>query len=100
MKNCKYNCLIGLSIIFILAAPFLFARSGLACFNFLGTGPIGDTIGGITAPFIGILSILLLYNTLKAQQAFNADQQTFNTAQQAFNVPGREEKRSLVKMIA
>ncbi len=31
------------------------------------TGVIGDTIGGITAPFIGLLSAILVYLALKAQ---------------------------------
>lgn len=39
--------------------------------NFTNTGQIGDTIGGITAPIIGLISIILLYKTLKEQQKFN-----------------------------
>jgi hypothetical protein len=36
--------------------------------DFSNTGEIGSTIGGITAPFIGVLSIILLYLTLQSQQ--------------------------------
>lgn len=39
--------------------------------NFKSTGQIGDTIGGITAPIIGLVSIWLLYITFKEQQKFN-----------------------------
>lgn len=39
--------------------------------NFKSTGQIGDTIGGITAPIIGLVSIWLLYITFKKQQKFN-----------------------------
>jgi hypothetical protein len=46
--------------------------------NFSNTGQIGDTIGGITAPFIGVLSIILLYITFKAQSKFNSSQQFSN----------------------
>lgn len=49
------------------------------------TGTIGDTIGGTTAPFIGLVSIILLFYTLKEQQKFNYKQQKFNDEQQKFN---------------
>lgn len=39
--------------------------------NFKCTGQIGDTIGGITAPIIGLISIWLLYITFREQQKFN-----------------------------
>ncbi len=46
--------------------PFLFTRRSW-WISFTETGEIGDTIGGITAPFIGILSSILVYRALKAQ---------------------------------
>lgn len=45
------------------------------------TGCIGDTIGGCSAPFIGLGSIYLLYKTLQEQQKFNREQQNANEAQ-------------------
>lgn len=57
-------------IIFILLAiitPILLTRNGLTWLNFTETGPIGDTIGGLTAPIIGLLNAVLLYITLKRQ---------------------------------
>lgn len=45
------------------------------------SGNIGDTLGGTTAPFIGLISVILLYWTLKEQQSFNERQQRANEAQ-------------------
>lgn len=39
--------------------------------GFRNTGQIGDTIGGITAPFVGLLSAYLVYISFKAQIAAN-----------------------------
>lgn len=54
-------------LIFAVVAPFLFTRIEFLGFNFADTGPIGDTIGGITAPILNFLGIILLYLTLKSQ---------------------------------
>ena len=40
----------------------------------MDTGQIGDTIGGTTAPIVGIVSIVLLAYTLIEQLKFNAKQ--------------------------
>lgn len=40
----------------------------------MNTGQIGDTIGGTTAPIVGIVSIVLLAYTLIEQLKFNAKQ--------------------------
>ncbi len=53
--------------------------------DFTETGQIGDTIGGITAPIVGLLSILLLYKTFGEQQKFNKEQEKFQKQQQKFN---------------
>ena len=59
--------------------PILFTAPALAdCLNFTETGQIGDTIGGITAPIVGLCSILLLYYTLKEQMIFNKSQSKDN----------------------
>jgi hypothetical protein len=73
--------LVIIAIIFIIIAPSLFSGKTFAWqesnilintlfrnIDFSSTGQIGDTIGGITAPFVGVLSIILLYMTLKSQQ--------------------------------
>ena len=75
-------CLI-IGILGIVLGPIIFVHpSPFKCkyFDFTSTGSIGDTIGGITAPFIGLLSILLLWWTLKEQLAFNREQTKFNDA--------------------
>lgn len=67
--------------------PFLFTRTAV-CDNlvFTETGQIGDTIGGITAPFIVIINIILLIITLRAQLRFNKDQVHDNTVSQLLNL--------------
>lgn len=63
-------------IVAIFITPFVLTRSSiLDILDFSSTGEIGDTIGGTTAPIIGIVSILLLYLTLKEQIKFNHSQQ-------------------------
>lgn len=63
-------------IALIVFAPLIFTH-GLLCSSvaFNNTGQIGDTIGGTTAPFIGVLSAILLYVTLNEQRKFNRQQQ-------------------------
>ena len=53
----------------ILVAPFLFTRNG--CVSFNETGPIGDTIGGITAPITGLVGAVLVFLALRAQIVAN-----------------------------
>lgn len=58
--------IIILGIIFTLFAPYAFTQ----CSSFIYFGrpnEIGDTIGGITAPIIGIMGALLLYLTIKKE---------------------------------
>lgn len=50
--------------------------------NFNNTGQIGDTIGGVTAPFIGIISIILLVYTLREQIKFNKKQKEISSDEQ------------------
>ncbi len=47
----------------IFTIPWLFASFA----NYTNSGEIGDTIGGTTAPFIGLLSAVLVYRALQAQ---------------------------------
>lgn len=70
-------------VIIAILAPMIFTLPGFKCLNFLGTGQIGDTIGGTTAPFWGFLSVILLYLTFKEQQDFNREQLNFNKTQQS-----------------
>ena len=71
--NAKIILVVG--IIATLMSPVLLTQdSCLGIFDFTETGQIGDTIGGITAPIVGLVSIILLYITLKEQQGFNSQQ--------------------------
>lgn len=76
-KHTKPNCGFVVCVICItmtLLFPVIFT---LPCFceifNFskTETGNIGSTIGGITSPFVGLLSAILLYITLKEQRNYN-----------------------------
>jgi len=74
---------LGLGVVCVLISPWLFVRPALCdALNFSGTGQIGDTIGGITAPIVGLVSITLLFLTLKAQLAFNTAQVQENAVSQ------------------
>lgn len=64
LKTGKTLLLIGIPL--CLLAPFIFTLP-LGFVDFTNTGPIGDTIGGITAPFINILGAILVFLALKAQ---------------------------------
>jgi hypothetical protein len=65
IKNGLIICL----VLFVLSilAPFVLTEPSISFISFKNTGEIGDTIGGITAPFIGLISAILVYLALKAQ---------------------------------
>ncbi|MFD1015758.1 hypothetical protein [Winogradskyella rapida] len=64
LKVGKTLLLIGIPL--CLLTPLIFTLP-LGWANFSETGSIGDTIGGITAPFINILGAILVFLALKAQ---------------------------------
>lgn len=66
--------IVGVSILIILLAPFVLTRPSFETLSFLETGQIGDTIGGISSPIVGIVSIFLLAYTLIEQLDFNTKQ--------------------------
>jgi hypothetical protein len=62
----KWTLVIG--IICLIASPIIFTSyTSSIRWNFLNTGPIGDTIGGLTAPIIGLIGAILLFLALRAQ---------------------------------
>lgn len=63
-------------LVIVFVVPFLLTRTwGPDCLKFTeSTGWIGDTLGGITAPFIGFVNIILLIWTLQKQIEFNRKQ--------------------------
>ena len=63
----KYAIIIILLFIIVIGlAPYIFTRNWTNI-DFTDTGNIGSTIGGITAPFIGVLSALLVFLSFRAQ---------------------------------
>lgn len=62
----KERNIIGIVGVLIVVMPFVFTRIGYITFD-ADTGVIGDTIGGITAPFLGFFGSVLVYLALKAQ---------------------------------
>lgn len=68
--------LIATFLLIVVGLPILLTRSwGPDCLKFSdSTGWIGDTLGGITAPFIGFVNVVLLVWTLWKQIDFNEKQ--------------------------
>lgn len=67
MKKKEYFILV-VGIIIILIAPTILTQPAIkSIWNFSETGSIGDTIGGITTPFIGLLGALLVFLSFKQQ---------------------------------
>ncbi|MBV7533052.1 hypothetical protein [Chitinophaga sp. sic0106] len=59
---------LGIGIACIIISPIIFTcHTASERWNFINTGPIGDTIGGLTAPIIGLISAILLFLALRAQ---------------------------------
>jgi hypothetical protein len=86
MDKTKFQHIIVLCIIFIFATlVVLTSNSFCEWFDFSVTVSIGDAFTGITAPFIGVLSIWLLYCTLCEQQKFNKEQRKVNKEQREVN---------------
>ncbi len=88
----KGTVFLVVGVLAICIAPCLLTRHALfnlRFFDFTQTGQIGDTIGGITAPIVGLISILLLWWTLKSQQEFNSTQEKINQEQRLFNDANR-----------
>ena len=58
---------ISFFVFFAIASPFIFGKTDGILSGFLDSGQIGDTVGGLTAPIIGILNAILLWWTLRKQ---------------------------------
>lgn len=86
------NIIFVIVVVMGIVSPIIFTREGFPSFCFSGTGQIGDTIGGLTAPFWGFLSVILLYLTLKEQQFFNKTQQSASDLNALFSMQERIEK--------
>ena len=72
MKNLNIIQLIIIILIIIILTPFFISKIYISdYFDYTNTGQIGDTIGGITSPFINGLAALLVFITFKEQVKAN-----------------------------
>lgn len=62
--------LIGIVLMFV---PYWITRPNTSGIDFSDTGQIGDTIGGITAPFIGFLGVVFTFLAFWIQYEANKD---------------------------
>lgn len=83
----KGKILMWLSIGLVLVCPILFSLPAFCdWFDLSGKGPIGDALGGMTAPIIGLANVILLYWTLREQVRINREQRKFNDANRVMNM--------------
>ena len=74
LKENKSLIVLIIGIIAILIAPYILSlESGIVMFG-ESSSYVGSTIGGCTAPIVGLVSIYLLYDTLVQQIKFNKEQ--------------------------
>lgn len=73
------------ALLLVILLPYLFTHINLGI-SFDTTGQIGDTIGGITAPIIGLVSAILVYlsfqQQLEANRLIIAEQQKLEKSKQ------------------
>lgn len=74
---------IAIGITLTAFAPYIFTHFS-SCIYFGKPNEIGDTIGGITSPIIGIMGAILVYLTFEQQN--RAIQQPIDTEQNRLNV--------------
>jgi len=82
-----------LGAISTIAIPLLLTK--LSWVDYTSTGQIGDTIGGISAPFIGILAAILTFLAFYVQyKANNLQREQFNQELKKQEVDDAERERS------
>lgn len=62
----------------ILILPIVLTQTKISIFDFTNSGQIGDTIGGITGPFVGLVSAYLVYKAFIIQVEANKIQSKNN----------------------
>jgi len=70
--------IVGIIILFI---PALLTQTSWFLWDFSQVGQVGDTIGGVTAPFVGLLGAYLVYQAFDAQVKANEIQSEANQIQ-------------------
>lgn len=76
----------------MVVSPWIFTQHWFGQFFKFGeaTGPIGDTVGGLTAPIIGLMSAILVYLTLHEQVKANEMQRRAIAKQSQENILSQE----------
>ena len=75
ISNTKWAFLtIGLGAVLACLLPWLLTSRSWFGINFLETGPVGDTIGGIAGPVLNFAGLLVIYFSLREQLAANEKQ--------------------------
>jgi len=82
-KNPGWALLVAIFALFVVTILFV-QPLGFIVFN-EDTGVIGDTIGGITGPVIGLVGIILVFLTFEAQRKANEAQHEANETQRKAN---------------
>ncbi|MFM9952188.1 MAG: hypothetical protein ACKV1O_29930 [Saprospiraceae bacterium] len=87
-KSFQVGAFMFFGIIFVIFAPLLFTQKlGWGNIDFSTTGSIGDTIGGITAPIVNLISAVLVYHAFRAQiEANNLINKQFEAERQEQNL--------------
>ncbi|MCL5245547.1 hypothetical protein M4I21_06995 [Cellulophaga sp. 20_2_10] len=71
----KYKYLVfAFLLLCVIISPYLFTRESFLGISFDETGAIGDTIGGITSPFVNLLAAFLVYLSFREQTKSNKEQ--------------------------
>ena len=93
----KVKILLVLAVILILisfVSPFLFTRSAVITdFDFMKTGQIGDTIGGLMNPFIALAGVIVTGLAFYIQYKANLQQR------ELFMLEQEENKKQLQEQI-
>ena len=75
-KRAKQILVLSIALItFSFIAPIIFVQNTIIGIDFLKTGPIGDTIGGIMNPFIALAGVFLTFLAFYIQVIANKQQQ-------------------------
>lgn len=82
----------------VLVSPFLFTHFSIIDFSGTDTAAIGATIGGITAPVVGLVSALLIYFSFLAQIKANQIQLiAIEQQQNNFNIEHNENRKDKIR---
>jgi hypothetical protein len=81
--------LLPVSVVLIIIGPWLFTRDIPSIPGFGSGNEVGDTFGGITAPIIGLITIMLLFLTYQFQK--NELQETRATANKQAEIMAQQQ---------